>query len=102
MNAGMTSNGGSDAANATSGEPSNITQPATGNHGPAQMNLVSRNEHRPSGVPVEFRHACGRPGSHVVVRHLPVTISHAACDLTGVDVGTVHNAAGRAYVPPPK
>ena len=28
-------------------------------------------------VPEEFRAACGRPGSHVIVRHFPVTIPHA-------------------------
>ena len=31
-------------------------------------------------VPEEFRPACGRPGSRVVVRHFPVTIPHALCD----------------------
>jgi hypothetical protein len=35
-------------------------------------------------VPEEFRAACGRPGSRVIVRHFPVTIPHALCDLTGV------------------
>jgi hypothetical protein len=35
-------------------------------------------------VPPEFRAACGHPGAHVKVREVPVTISHAACDLTGV------------------
>jgi hypothetical protein len=35
-------------------------------------------------VPEEFRAACGRPGSSVIVRHFPVTIPHAQCDLTGV------------------
>src|SRR5579872_3438762 len=37
-----------------------------------------------TAVPPEFRPACGRPGSHVVVRQVPVTIPHALCDLTGV------------------
>jgi hypothetical protein len=37
-------------------------------------------------VPEEFRPACGRPGSRVVVRHFPVTIPHALCDLTGVAI----------------
>jgi hypothetical protein len=37
-----------------------------------------------TAVPPEFRPACGRPGSHVVVREVPVTIPHALCDLTGV------------------
>ncbi len=35
-------------------------------------------------VPEEFRAACGRPGTPVIVRHFPVTIPHALCDLTGV------------------
>jgi hypothetical protein len=35
-------------------------------------------------VPEEFRPACGRPGSRVVVRHCPDAIPHALCDLTGV------------------
>ena len=35
-------------------------------------------------VPEEFRPACGHPGAHVIVRHFPVTIPHAWCDLTGV------------------
>ena len=37
-------------------------------------------------VPPEFRPACGRPGSRVIVRQAPVTIPHALCDLTGVIV----------------
>lgn len=37
-----------------------------------------------SSVPAEFRAACGHPGAHVMVRKVPVTVSHAACDLTGV------------------
>jgi hypothetical protein len=37
-----------------------------------------------TAVPPEFRPACGRPGSHVIVRQVPVTIPHALCDLTGV------------------
>jgi hypothetical protein len=35
-------------------------------------------------VPPEFRPACGRPGAHVMVQQVPVTVSHALCDLTGV------------------
>ena len=59
-------------------------------------------------VPAEFRLACGRPGSHVIVRHFPVTIPHALCDLTGGAIsyprhggatvhampGTIYNSAG--------
>ena len=37
-----------------------------------------------TAVPPEFRPACGRPGSRVIVRQVPVTIPHALCDLTGV------------------
>jgi hypothetical protein len=37
-----------------------------------------------SAVPPEFRAACGHPGAHMTVQNVPVTISHAACDLTGV------------------
>jgi hypothetical protein len=33
-------------------------------------------------VPEEFRPACGRPGSRVIVRHFPVTISHGGFRLT--------------------
>ncbi len=37
-----------------------------------------------TAVPPEFRPACGRPGSDVTVRQVPVTVPHALCDLTGV------------------
>jgi hypothetical protein len=37
-----------------------------------------------TAVPPEFRPACGHPGAHVTVRQVPVTVRHAACDLTGV------------------
>jgi hypothetical protein len=37
-----------------------------------------------TAVPPEFRPACGRPGSGVTVRNIPVTVPHALCDLTGV------------------
>jgi hypothetical protein len=30
--------------------------------------------------------ACGHPGATVQVRHVPVTVRHADCDLTGVTV----------------
>jgi hypothetical protein len=45
-------------------------------------------------IPPEFRDACGHPGANVEVRKVPVTISHAACDLTGVAIST-GTAAGR-------
>lgn len=37
-------------------------------------------------IPPEFRAACGHPGAQVEVRKVPVTIAHAACDLTGVAI----------------
>lgn len=48
-------------------------------------------------VPPEFRAACGHPGAHVTVRKVPVTISHAACDLTGVAI--TYPGHGGATVP---
>lgn len=50
-----------------------------------------------ASVPAAFRHACGHPGAKVRVTHLPVTIKHSACDLTGVSI-TVHGGEG-AVVP---
>ena len=50
-----------------------------------------------SAVPPEFRPACGHPGSHVVVRKVPVTITHADCDLTGVAIS--YPGYGGATVP---
>lgn len=39
-----------------------------------------------ASVPAAFRHACGHPGAKVTVTHLPVTIKHSVCDLTGVSI----------------
>ena len=50
-----------------------------------------------TAVPPEFRPACGRPGAHVTVRRVPVTVPHAACDLTGVSVS--YPGRGGATVP---
>jgi hypothetical protein len=50
-----------------------------------------------AAVPPEFRAACGHPGAHVQVRKVPVTISHAACDLTGVAIS--YKDFGGATVP---
>jgi hypothetical protein len=50
-----------------------------------------------STVPPEFRAACGHPGAHVTVRKVPVTISHATCDLTGVAI--TYPSYGGATVP---
>jgi hypothetical protein len=61
-----------------------------------------------SAIPEEFRPACGRSGTRVIVRHFPVTVPHALCDLTGVALsypghggatvpgrpGTIYNSAG--------
>jgi hypothetical protein len=49
--------------------------------GPGRGGSVARDL---TAVPPECRPACGRPGSHVIVRQVPVTIPHALCDLTGV------------------
>jgi len=48
-------------------------------------------------IPPEFRAACGHPGAKVEVRKVPVTISHAACDLTGVEIS--YRNRGGAAVP---
>jgi hypothetical protein len=48
-------------------------------------------------IPPEFRAACGHPGAQVEVRTVPVTISHAACDLTGVAIS--YRNRGGATIP---
>jgi hypothetical protein len=50
-----------------------------------------------TAVPPEFRTACGRPGSTVTVRQVPVTVLHALCDLTGVILS--YPGRGGATVP---
>ena len=52
-----------------------------------------------TAVPPEFRTACGRPGSDVTVRQVPVTVRHALCDLTGVILS--YPGRGGAVVPDP-
>ena len=52
-----------------------------------------------TAVPPEFRPACGHPGSHVIVRRVPVTIPHALCDLTGVNLS--YPGHGGAVTPRP-
>ena len=37
-----------------------------------------------ASTPPELRSACGHPGAEVTLRHVPVTVPHAQCDLTGV------------------
>ncbi len=51
----------------------------------------------PPAIPPEFRAACGHPGAQVEVRKVPVTVSHAACDLTGVAIS--YRDFGGATVP---
>ena len=53
-----------------------------------------------TAVPPEFRPACGRPGSHVVVRQVPVTIPHALCDLTGVSLSYPGHGGATVTGPP--
>jgi hypothetical protein len=52
-----------------------------------------------TAVPPEFRPACGRPGSRVTVRQVPVTVPHVLCDLTGVMLA--YPGHGGAVVPSP-
>ena len=52
-----------------------------------------------TAVPPEFRSACGRPGSRVTVRQVPVTVPHVLCDLTGVMLA--YPGHGGAVVPSP-
>jgi hypothetical protein len=52
-----------------------------------------------TAVPPEFRPACGRPGSTVIVRRVPVTIPHALCDLTQVTLS--YPGHGGAVTPSP-
>ena len=51
-------------------------------------------------VPGEFRAACGRPGSHVIIRHFPVTIPHALCDLTGVAISYPRHGGATVHATP--
>ena len=51
-------------------------------------------------VPEEFRAACGRPGSHVIVRQFPVTIPHALCDLTGVVISYPSHGGATVHATP--
>lgn len=62
------------------------------------MAACGRSPQKPgSAVPSEFRAACGHPGARVTVRKVPVTISHAECDLTGVVI--TYPGHGGATVP---
>ena len=53
-----------------------------------------------TAVPPEFRPACGRPGLHVIVRQVPVTIPHAICDLTGVRLSYPGHGGAAVTAPP--
>ena len=53
-----------------------------------------------TAVPPEFRSACGRPGSRVIVRQVPVTIPHALCDLTGVSLSYPGHGGATVTGPP--
>jgi hypothetical protein len=53
-----------------------------------------------TAVRPEFRPACGRPGSHVIVRQVPVTIPHAICDLTGVRLSYPGHGGAAVTAPP--
>ncbi len=53
-----------------------------------------------TAVPAEFRPACGRPGSRVIVRQVPVTIPHAVCDLTGVSLSYPGHGGAAVTAPP--
>jgi CubicO group peptidase (beta-lactamase class C family) len=53
-----------------------------------------------TAVPPEFRPACGRPGSRVIVRRVPVTIPHALCDLTGVHLSYPGHGGAAVTAPP--
>jgi hypothetical protein len=68
---------------ASAAPPAPPAQPAPSAAGPA--------------IPPEFRAACGHPGAQVEARKVPVTISHAACDLTGVAIS--YRNRGGATVP---
>ena len=52
-----------------------------------------------TAVPPEFRPACGRPGSRVTVRQVPVTVPHALCDLTGVTLSSPGHGGSRRLRP---
>ena len=65
--------------------------------GPAPSATSTALPAAPPAVPPEFRAACGHPGAQVEVRKVPVTISHAACDLTGVAIS--YRDFGGATVP---
>jgi hypothetical protein len=60
-----------------SSRPSSVSQDNPPNGEPTATTRV---------IPRGLQSACGHPGAVVVlrVRHLPVTISHARCDLRGV------------------
>lgn len=56
-------------------------------------------EAQAAAVPRAFRRACGKPGSEVRIRKVPVTVRHADCDLSGVTI--IVRGRGGAVVPDP-
>ena len=82
------------AAAAVAGCSSAAPQPA---NSPKPANSPQSASPPQPAVPAEFRVACGHPGAQVEVRKVPVTISHAACDLTGVAIS--YRDFGGATVP---
>lgn len=66
---------------------------------PAATSPTTATAPESAGVPPAFRHACGKPGSKVRVKKVPVTVRHSACDLTGVTI-TMRGRMG-AVVPDP-
>jgi hypothetical protein len=45
-------------------------------------------------VPSEFATACGKPGTSIVVRKVPVIVRHRDCDLTGVTISLRDDGTG--------
>jgi hypothetical protein len=73
------------------GVPSNSAKsPSAGSQGPAI----------PSTVPPEVMPACGNPGASIVLTHVPLTVKHHDCDLSGVTIRIGDNGTG-AVVPAP-
>ena len=50
-------------------------------------------------VPLAFVAACGKPGTTIVVKNVPVTVRHRQCDLTGVTISLRDDGTGMP-VPP--
>jgi hypothetical protein len=84
---GLTGCGSSDPTQPTSGGVASFSPtPLAPTDEPAEV----------PAVPDVFAAACGQPGSDVTVTDLPVTVSHAQCNLTGV---VVHYGLSSITVP---